>query len=158
MASQQFFEKLGLLGLLGAAERHALISNACKKLLSVHNAFDNFYNEPPFAERLVNIAGQGAVPDTAKQELVEAVVTCAVGNAYGTSRAAYHYYARVIQAFSPAEIDIMLALPRSKTIVGNRIRSYKRCEAAYRQIVSLIDPVSVPTKAKKTFEEWTKQS
>jgi hypothetical protein len=155
-ASQQFFEKLGLLGLLDASERHALISKACKRLLSVHQAFDNFYNEPPFAERLHTLASQGAIPDTAKPELVEVVVTCAVGNPYGTSRAAYPYYRRVVEGFSPAEIDLMLKIPGSNTIAGNRIRSYKRCKDAYRLLVSLIDPLSVPTKARKSFEEWTK--
>ncbi len=155
-ASQQFFEKLGLLGLLSEAERHALISNACKKLLSVHQAFDNFYNEPPFAERLYHLASQGAVPDTAKPDLVKAALTCAVGNPYGVSHAAYPYYKRVIEAFTPAEIDIMLTLPKSKTIVGNRIRTYQRCIDAYKQLVSLIDPSSVPTRAKSAFAEWTK--
>ena len=31
-ASQQYFEKLGLLGLIGEAERHNIISNACKTI------------------------------------------------------------------------------------------------------------------------------
>ena len=48
-ASQQFFERLGLISLLGDTEVHSLITSAAKNLLSVHNAFNNFYNEPPFA-------------------------------------------------------------------------------------------------------------
>lgn len=51
-ASQTFFEKLSLLNLLSEAERHGIVSKACERLLSIHNSFDNFYNEPPFAERL----------------------------------------------------------------------------------------------------------
>ncbi|SPD73389.1 conserved hypothetical protein [uncultured Desulfobacterium sp.] len=153
-ASQQFFEKLSLLGLLSEGERHALISNACKKLFSVHQAFDNFYNEPPFAERLAQLTNQGAIPGTVKPELVETIVTCAVGNPYGISRAAYPYYQRVIEAFTPAEIDIMLLLPKSKTIVGNRIRSETKCKDGFRRIVSLVDPSSVPTRSKKVYEDW----
>jgi hypothetical protein len=154
-ASQQFFEKLALLALLSDSERHALISSACKKLYSVHQAFDNFYNEPPFAERLAQISSQGAMPDTAKQELVETVLTCAVGNQYGVSRAAYLYYASIIRNFTPAEIAFMLELPETRTVVGNRIRVHKRCKETFKRLVSLIDSASIPTKSKKAYKEWS---
>jgi hypothetical protein len=95
-ASQQYFEKLGLLDLLGESERHALISNACKNLFSVHQSFNNFYNEPPFADRLLELASQGAIPDTAKDELVTTVVTCAAGNQYGVSNAAMPSYEKIM--------------------------------------------------------------
>lgn len=155
-ASQQYFEKLALLAILGDAERHGIISNACKRLFSVHQAFDNFYNEPPFAERLYQIIGQVPVPDTAKQELVETVVTCAVGNPYGVSRAAYPVYARMIRGFTPSEIVIMLQLPETRTVVGTRIGAYTRCKNSFSQLVSLIDPESVPTKYKRKHMEWSK--
>lgn len=155
-ASQQYFEKLGLLAILGDAERHGILSSACKRLFSVHQAFDNFYNEPPFAERLNQIIGQVPVPDTVKQELVETVVTCAVGNPYGVSRAAYPVYARMIKSFTPSEIVIMLQLPESRTVVGTRINTYARCKNSFSQVVSLVDPESVPTKYKRAYKEWSK--
>ena len=154
-ASQQYFEKLGLLGLIGEAERHNIISNACKNLYGVHQAFDNFYNEPPFAERLYQIISQGAMPDTVKQDLVETVLTCAVGNPYGVSRVAYPYYMKMIQRFTPAEIVIMLELPETRTVVGNRIRVYPRCKDAFKHLVLLVDQESVPTKSKKAYKEWS---
>jgi hypothetical protein len=43
-ASQQFFVHLGKLALLGDTEMHGLITTAAAQLLSVHNAFNNFYN------------------------------------------------------------------------------------------------------------------
>jgi hypothetical protein len=154
--SQQFFEKLGLLELLGEGERHSIISNACKHLYNVHMAFDNFYNEPPFAERLLHIASQGSMPDTAKQEYVEVVLTCAIGNQYGISRAAYPYYVEMVKGFTPKELAIFLELPETRSIVGNRIRSYGRCWDAFKRLVALIDPESVPVKAKKAYKEWQK--
>ena len=155
-ASQQYFEKLGLLAILGDAERHGIISNACKRLFSVHQAFDNFYNEPPFAERLYQIVGQVPVPDTVKQELVETVVTCAVGNAYGVSRVAYPVYARMIKGFTPSEIVIMLQLPEARTVVSTRISTYGRCRTSFSQLVSLIDVESVSVKYKRAYKEWIK--
>lgn len=154
--SQRFFEKLGLLDLLSESERHTLISYACKKLLSVHQSFDNFHNEPPFAERLDQISSQGAVPDTVKSEFVSTILTCAVGNAYGTSTAADSYYSRMIQRFSPSEIVTMLKLPETRTIVGSRIRSHRRCKVAFKNAVALIDPESIPTSIEKAYKKWTK--
>jgi hypothetical protein len=50
IASQQFFEKLGMIALLNESERHGLISHAISRLWTVHQGMNNFYNEPPFAE------------------------------------------------------------------------------------------------------------
>lgn len=153
-ASQQYFEKLGLLELLGDSERHAMISTACKNLFSVHQGLNNFYNEPPFAERLLELTIQGAVPDTAKDELVTSVVTCAVGNPYGVSHGAMPAYERMIKSFSQKEIAIFLELPSTKTVVGARIKAHTRCKDAFKNLVALIDAASVPTKMKKNYDEW----
>ncbi len=156
-ASQQFFASLALLDLLSESEQHALVSNAAKKLLSVHQAYDNFYNEPPFAERLAEITRQIAVPDTAKDEFVSVVVTCAVGNPWGVSRAAIPHYHSMIRGFSPAEIAIMLSLPDlKKTVVGSRIESHSRCKEAFKELVKLLDAASIPTKVKSAYSLWTK--
>lgn len=52
IASQHFFEKLGLISYFTEIERHNIVSKACSRLMGVHRAYDNFYNETPFAERL----------------------------------------------------------------------------------------------------------
>src|SRR4030042_4052655 len=150
--SQQFFEKLSLLYLILEGERNSIISNACKHLYNVHMAFDNFYNEPPFAERLLHIISQGSVPDTAKQEYVEVVLTCAIGNQYGISHAAYPYYVEMVKGFTPKELTIFFELPETRSIVGNRIKSYKPCRDAFRTLVDLIDPESVPVNAKEAYK------
>ncbi|MCC6612613.1 MAG: hypothetical protein IT320_03985 [Anaerolineae bacterium] len=155
-ASLLFFENLSLLTLLSESERHSMISSACKTLLSVHNAFDNFYNEPPFAERLLNLTASLAVPITTQTEFVETVITCSVGNRYGTSNAADVYYVQMIEGFSPRELQIMLELPRRKTVVAERIASSSRCKNKYAQIVRMIKPESVPTSLKTLVDKWTK--
>ena len=155
-ASQTFFEKLGLLDLLSDTERHALISYACRQLLSVHQAFDNFYNEPPFAERLLSLTSQGTIPNSVKDEFVTTVVTCAVGNQYGTSHGAYPYYVQMIRSFTPREISIMLRLPETKTVVGRRIKSYRRCREKFKELIRLIDIDSVPTQLKVIYKKLLK--
>jgi hypothetical protein len=156
-ASQLFFEKLGMLGLLGNAEMHAIITNASANLLSVHNSFNNFYNEPPFAERLSSLTSQNRVPETAQYEFVSSVVTCAIGNGYGLSHAAMPYYEGMIRSFSPSEVSIMLSLPGSRTAVGNKIASLPSCKSNFARIVTLVDASSVPTPARHAYERWLKE-
>ncbi|TAL83656.1 MAG: hypothetical protein EPN74_13530 [Rhodanobacter sp.] len=155
-ASQQFFEKLGMLALLGEHEVHALVSNACKRLFGVHQSYDNFYNEPPFAERLLQLTQQVAAPDTVKQELVETVVTAATGNQYGVSNAAIPSYQKMIKGFSPGEVEIMLNLPQANGIIGARLKAYSSCRSRFKELVKLIDPSSVPSKVASAYGFWTK--
>lgn len=155
LASSQFFEKIGRLDLLGHAEVHAIITKACAALMRVHQAFDNFHNEPPFAARLNEIAENVAIPQTAQEPFVEVVVTCATGNPYGVSRAAIADYKALIKSFSPAEIAIMLNLPKSKTIAGNRIRTDADCKKRFRDCVALLQKESVPTSSKAAYKKWT---
>ena len=153
-ASQAFFENLGRLSLLSEAERHAMISSACNNLMGVHSAMNNFYNERPFAERLANLSTGHQIPETVRQEFVVTVVTCSVGNEYGTALSADPYYQSVIQGFSPREIEIMLSLPEQRKIVGSRIRYAPRCRAKFKQIVGLLQTQSIPTKMKAIYEQW----
>ena len=87
-------------------------------------------------------------------KFVVTVVTCGVGNPYGTSNAAWQYYRHMIQNFSPAEVAILLAIPGSNTVVGKRIAAYKRCRMEFGEIVSFVDSDSVPTRSKKVYDEW----
>ena len=154
-ASQKFFEHLSLLSYLGTAEQHTVISVACARLISVHQAFNNFYNEPPFADRLEELSSQITVPPSCKNEFVNSVVTCAVGNEYGICRAAAPTYASLISNFSPREVAIMLSLPKSKTIVGRRIRKTQHCRTKYAQLLrERVDVASVPPRSQAEYNKW----
>ncbi|MFR2529633.1 MAG: hypothetical protein ACLS9F_18485 [Clostridium paraputrificum] len=96
-ASQQFFEKLSLIKHLCSDEKHSIISTACNRLLNVHYEMNNFYNEPPFAERLEELVENNEVPQTAKYQFVLTVVTCYVGNQYGQCNKALSNYSNMIK-------------------------------------------------------------
>jgi len=155
-ASQGFFERLVLLSLLGESELHALVTSAARNLLSVHNGYNNFYNEPPFAERLVSVTSQNRVPESAQYEFAHAVVTCAVGNQWGVSNAAMPDYEKLIRSFSPQEIRLMLLLPEQNTLVRSRVHASQRCRAQFTRLVQLLDASSVPTSARSSYEGWLK--
>jgi hypothetical protein len=154
-ASLQFFEKLGLLSLLDQAEIHAIITTASKKLLSVHNSWDNFHNEPPFAERLARLSAKSAIPETARAQFVEAIVTCGTGNPYGVSRTAMPSYRQMVKSFSPAEVKLMLDIPSGNTAAAGRIRNSPKCKAQFRELIALVDSKTVPTQSKTLFTKWT---
>lgn len=153
-ASQAFFENLGILGLLSEVERHGIISLACKQLMATHQAMDNFYNERAFAERLQKLSANQQIPETVRNEYVETVVTCSVGNQYGTANSADPHYQSMIKDFSPREVQVMLNLPETKTLVANRIVYAARCKAKFKELVKLIQPSSVPNTSKAQYEAW----
>lgn len=153
-ASQNFFERLSLLSLLSESELHALVTTAARNLLSVHNSYNNFHNEPPFAERLALLTNRNRVPESAQFEFVNTVVTCATGNQWGVSNAAMGEYQKMIRSFSPNEIRIMLQLPDMRTVVGSRVRAHSRCRSQFAALARLLDSSSVPTPARHAYEGW----
>ena len=153
-ASLQLFERIGQLSLLSESELHSIFTSASRKLLEVHNGWDNFYNEPPFAERLADLSRENRVPKTAQPIFVEAVVTAAAGNPYGVSRAAEIHYKEMIKSFSPKEIRIMLTLPTDSAQLSGRIKSNSNCKYRYQELVTLLDEKSVPTSYKRAYQKW----
>ncbi|QOJ21958.1 MAG: hypothetical protein HRU77_15460 [Gammaproteobacteria bacterium] len=156
IASQQFFEKLGLLGLLNESEQHAVFSRAIERLMTAHLALNNFYNEPPFAERLSELSRQGEVPETAQEAYVSAVVGCYIGNGYGVSWAAEPYYKKMIESFSPREISHMIKLAGAGGALNRRISSNTSCKSRYKEALNLIDAASVPSGVKADYETFLK--
>lgn len=154
-ASQQFFTKINLVELLSEAELHTMVVAACKRLLAVHQAYNNFHNEPPFAERLWEITNQTAIPGSAKEEFVETVVTCSVGNPWGTSIAADTSYIAMIERFSGKEVDLLFQLMDKQNVFMMRVKNHKRCEHALASIIRHIDEKTVPAKHLKTYKKWT---
>lgn len=152
-ASQQFFEKLSLLSFLNESERHTIISKAVGKLWTVHQEFNNFYNEPPFAERLEELSQQGALPETVQEAFVQTVVGCYIGNGYGVSRLAEPFYVSMIKAFSPREITMMIRLARSSSVVSQRINGGGSCRQRFIQALNLIEESSVPNSFQVEYEK-----
>ncbi|PKM02261.1 MAG: hypothetical protein CVV16_12375 [Gammaproteobacteria bacterium HGW-Gammaproteobacteria-6] len=155
-ASLQFFERLGALRLLNESEQHGVFFRASERLWNVHNAMNNFYNEPPFAERLLELSAQGAVPETAQEYYVHAVVCCYIGNGYGVSRAAVPSYEKMIRAFSPREIATMLQLAQSESnVLGWRIIHDRSCRERFNHALLLIDASSIPSIVRTAYDRFT---
>lgn len=151
-ASLQFFEKLGLLNILNESEQHVVFSRAVKRLWNVHNGMNNFYNEPAFAERLLELTMQSAVPETVHEEFVQTVACCRIGNGYGVSNAAVRYYDQIIRNFSPREISSLIQSASSPdNPLGRRISNGGSCKNNFKVLLQLIDPISVPNVVQASY-------
>jgi hypothetical protein len=154
-ASLQFFEKLGFLSLLNESEQHNIFSRAVQRLWNIHNGMNNFYNEPAFAERLLELSSQGAIPETVQDEYVRTVACCRVGNGYGVSIAATQYYDQMIRNFSPREISILIQQASTPdNYLGRRVQHGGSYTRNLKQVLSLIDPSSVPNAVRATYNNF----
>jgi len=145
LASLQFFEKLGLLAQLNESEQHVVFSRAIERLWNAHNGMNNFYNEPAFAERLLELSLQGAMPETVQEEYVQTVGCCRVGNGYGVSNAAVPYYNRMVQNFSPREIVLLIqSATKNGNPLGRRVLAGGSYRNNFKVLLGLIDPASIP--------------
>jgi hypothetical protein len=118
---------------------------------------NNFYNEPPFAERLLELSLQGAVPETVQEHFVQVVVCCNIGNGYGISRAAAQNYEQIISSFSPREIATMIRLASvPETTLGRRLANLASCRERFKKTLALIDSASVPSGVKAAYDQFIK--
>lgn len=152
-ASRLFFEKLDMLNLLNDLEKHSIISEACDNLISVHKSYDNFYNEPPFAKRLCNLAIQEEIPSSTKSKYIITVLTCYVGNKYGISNSAVDFYEKMIKNFSPSEIKIMFNVEKSNTTLSFRIDNFSSCTRRFNEAFRLLNEESIPSALQTKYKE-----
>ncbi|MCI5072234.1 hypothetical protein MRY82_04740 [bacterium] len=154
-ASRKFFEELGLTSALSNAEQSTIFSKAVDDLNSIHNGYDNFHNEPPFADRLSELKKQLEVPDHLKDKYVTTVISCFIGNGYGVSRKAEPIYESMISNFTWAEIKIMLQIAeKSDNIVGFRVKEKEMCKSRFKQACVKIDSKRVTNEVKILYDKW----
>lgn len=142
-ASRDYFEKLNLLSILSDAEIHSIISKAVNDLESIHHSMNNFYNEPHFAERLMNLGIANEIPVTVKESYVSTVVMCRIGNPYGISVAASDFYDEMIRNFTPKELSIYLDINTKVELISDRLKYNKTCRIRFSETMELINTASL---------------
>lgn len=84
--------------------RAAEIDIAIDALMTAHNGFNNFYNEPGPARTLAALAGSGGrIPEGVVPKYVMVVVKAFLGNGYGVSGSALPDYEQMIARFDPRQ-------------------------------------------------------
>ncbi|QEQ57842.1 hypothetical protein F1541_00040 [Haemophilus influenzae biotype aegyptius] len=152
-ASSQFFEKLSLLGLLSAPQQHAIFSAAINRLQIAHDGLNNFYNEPPYAERLAELSQNTAVPETAQSDFVDTIVSCYLGNRYGVSWGAIPFYEKIIRNFSPKEINLMITHAKINSSKIGRKTNDEYGRIRFIEALKLIDSGSIPSGVRPAYDQ-----
>lgn len=101
------------------------MSEALDLLSSAHHGFDNFYNEPTPARRVLDLAGEkGDVPDLVRDRYIRVVIDCFLGNGYGVSTAAAGSYEKMLARLSSTDAGIALRLfldPVYSSLLGSSV-------------------------------------
>lgn len=152
--AKNYFEKVNALDILPKDEQVAIVSKIIKQLESTHFDFNNFYNETAFAERL---AGLGkSIPPQIIKDFVYVVSLCFTGNQYGTSSSAEKYYEQIIGNFTVREIDKLFELISEDNYLNYRLKNFRRCKNKFKELLSLLNLESIPTKWKNEYDKLIK--
>jgi len=154
--SRDFFFKLKLVGFLTDTEQVSISKKVIQALYNAHNNMFNFYNEPPYAEKLAELSESMSIPSIVKRDYVHSVVICFVGNRYGVSNAALPFYEQMIKRFTSSDIDIMLKLVKEDTLLSYNIQNFRNCRDRYLEALLLVDPKSVATYSISIYEQYMK--
>lgn len=107
--SKNFIEAIGQLNSLSDVEKISTFRKAINHLRSAHYGMNNFYNEPPFAERLQELSEKiTPIPEPIIEKYVEVNLECYVGNSYGVSWAAIGFCEKMLKNLTPKGIECML--------------------------------------------------
>jgi hypothetical protein len=117
---------------------------------------NNFYNEPPFAERLKKIQSKALFRRRYKKIMSVSIVGCRIGNDWGVSWEATPHYDQMSSSFLAKGNSIMVGTPREKSLVGRRIQGNSDCRKQFIEAVRLIDRASVPSASQADYEAITR--
>lgn len=107
--STNFIEAIGQLNSLSDVEKISAFRKAINHLRSAHYGMNNFYNEPPFAERLQELSEKiTPIPEPIIEKYVEVNLECYVGNSYGVSWAAIGFCEKMLKNLTPKGIECIL--------------------------------------------------
>jgi hypothetical protein len=110
-AARELIDLVGGTAYLTPEVRAVDMSEALDLLSSAHHGFNNFYNEPTPARRVLDLAGErGDVPSPVRERYIHVVIDCYLGNGYGVSAAALDSYEKMIARFSSGDAGIALRL------------------------------------------------
>ncbi len=132
--AHEFLEHVNGLTCLPEGDLALEMQHRVQQLEAVHDAMNNFYNEPAAARdlrRLVSTDGQ--IPPQVIDEYVRVLVRCRIGNPWGVSRAAVPIYDEMLELFQEIQMKSLIravALPQISSRLENN-----GCAERFRDLV-----------------------
>jgi hypothetical protein len=153
--SRQFLELVSGTSYIPDSLRAADIDTAIENLLQIHEGWNNFHNEPPFAMALLRLIGEnGQVPVQIRNKYVLALVEVYLTNANGVAVNAESIYRFLIERFDSTQALIAI-LSFNNTRIATKLQ-HTLCQAKYRELVEMMKvKVSAPA-VKELIDEIEK--
>lgn len=115
------------------------MSDALDLLSSAHHGFDNFYNEPTPARRVLDLAGQnGDVPKAVRERYIHVIIDCFLGNGYGVSGGAEPSYRKMLARLSSTDAGIALRVfvdPVYSSLLATRV-----AQKQWKELLDILEP------------------
>lgn len=149
--AREFLELVDGLPYLPGSRLELEISAALDALMTAHNGYNNFYNEPAPArqlQRLIPLSGE--VTANVTKKYVKTVVMCKTGNGYGISRAAEPVYDDLINRFSDRFLLWFIDLANDAEFTS-RLR-LGSCSQRYQTLATRLHEKAVSTQLQQTLE------
>ncbi|MEV0539263.1 hypothetical protein [Nocardia salmonicida] len=124
---------------LPESDREAELAQALDDLTNAHEGWNNFYQEPPVAQRLLNLVGtHGQVPARFSPTYVRQLVYVFLTNGNGTAWNADPIYKELIGKFDPNQAGIALRVFADSKIASRLQHDLSRTKWA--ELLDLIAP------------------
>lgn len=133
--AHQILSHLGGLQYIPDDIRAIQIEDTLNRLVAVHNATNNFYNEPVFAQQLELLVGaHGTIPKQVETKYVRDAVYLFLTNGNGVAWNAEPIYLRLIDSLDLRQI-ILAVLSFQDSLVASRLQ-FTLCREKYTEMLS----------------------
>lgn len=133
--AQIFFENVNGKRYFSLNARIIRLSNLIDNLLNAHYEMNNFYNEPPIANEIMQyINADTDIPNEIGDKIFTTLLVCRLGNEYGVSHAALQYYDSFFKILNKEQVIHIIYLFVTDEIV--RLVSFKRPRTCASELFS----------------------
>ena len=145
--ARELLEALGAASYLPDDVRVSEIDEILDRLIGVHGAMNNFYNEPPLARELRDYVGEQPVPRGVEGKYVEILVEVYIGRSSGISWNADPIYRSLLEAMSSDQASLALHFATGQTLSGTLLSPTPEDQMA--ELLKILEPkiVSRPARA-----------
>ena len=149
--TREFIEVVKGQKYLSVTERASEMAEAADNLMSAHNGWHNFYNEPAPARILHRLVpSDGNIPPAVMHKYVKVLTMCSIGNPFGVSWAAERYYKDLLSRFADGHIVVFINLLDDPE-VASRLQ-FVSCVTRYKALVAKLKGRAVRPRIIETLD------
>lgn len=149
--ARDFLTLVSGLAYLSQNEIEIEINSSLDLLLSAHNGWNNFQNEPSPARLLQSfIPESGKIPNGVLGKYIETLTTCKIGNGYGVSATAELIYDNLINRWQDVHILKFIRLTSNSQIISRL--QFDTCQSQYKKLAKRLINQSINPNVKLALE------